>query len=156
MPDTKLAPVAPSALRSDAPGLNERLICTVIAQVQFGQATRRCRGTGICRIDLNIRNSTAVFTCSRAVCRAGITDAGIVLIFDRHALCKQLVHKYFCNGEISLREDLELGATLCQKLGILPAVIAAGKYALLREGSQSLIIFEKASLRDKKPNHRKI
>jgi hypothetical protein len=94
-----------------------------------------------------------VFTCSRAAARVGIADFGVVLIFERRALCKRVLYKYFCNEEIFLREDLALGEALCRKFGIAPKVIAAGKYALIHQGSQSLIVFEKASLRDKKPNH---
>jgi|GEM_PF-2315786 hypothetical protein len=155
MPDTKLQPAVGSFHGLDENDSNERRVHYVIAQVQFGQAARKCRGAGICKVDLyiNIRNRQGVLTCNRAICRVGVMGADIVLVFDRYALCRRLVNKYFCNGRIFLREDLELDMALCKKLNIPSTVVSAGKYALIQEGSRSIIVFEKASLRDKKPNH---
>ena len=147
MPEFSTAPDTDTLLRQESVEIFEFHDQYVIAQVQFGQAALKCRGSGICRVDLyiNDRVEWARSKCHRAIAKLAYSDSSLVLMFDRHGLCRSLWDKYFSKGYIGLKEDLYLGYALCQKIKLPPVRIPAGRYPVVRKGLKSYIVFDQAS-----------
>ncbi len=147
MPEISIAPGTDALLRPELKNVFEFHEQYVIAQVQFGQAALKCRGTGICRVDLYINDKAqwARARCHRAIAKVASTERGLILMFDRNGLCKSLWDKYFSKRSIGLKEDLFLDAALCQKIKLGSVKIPAGRYPVVHQGTQRFIVFEKAS-----------
>lgn len=116
----------------------------VIAQVQFGQAALKCRGSGICRVDLYVNDRTqwAMARCQRTIAKLASTEVGLVLMFDRRGLCERIREKYFSKCSIGLTEDLYLDAALCRKMKLGQVKIAPGRYPIVHQGARSFIVFD--------------
>jgi len=146
MPEISTAPGTDMLLRQEVIDVFDSHEQYVIAQVQFGQAALKCRGTGICRVDLYINDKTqwGKARCSHAIGKMALTESGLILVFDRHGLCKALCEKYFSKPSIWLKEDLYLDRAICRKIKLAPVKIPAGNYPIIHKGLRSFIVFEQA------------
>lgn len=110
----------------------------IYAEVKFGQPSTRCRGAGICRVDLyqyhGRRNLQAHQGCARAIAILEYRGGSIKLRFSRYSVCKYLTKKYFEKGWIRLREPVMLPESLCSVLKQNALYFSSGKYGIEKEG----------------------
>ncbi|MBK6946731.1 MAG: hypothetical protein IPH16_00440 [Haliscomenobacter sp.] len=107
--------------------VTEKKYRTIYADVQFGQPSMRCRGSGICRVDLyrgSLHNERS--KCARAIAMIEWKDGKVHLLFSKYAICRHLAETYFEKGKIRLREPVTLSNALCERLGIAGLELPAG------------------------------
>lgn len=116
---------------------------SIYAEVQFGQPSMRCRGAGICRVDLynGMSRLGDQGNCARAIGVIEFHGNSLKLRFSKYSICKHLTEKYFAKGKIRLRESVMLSERLSQKLGRPMLVISAGDYGIEKEGHEYILTF---------------
>ncbi|MBK8654389.1 MAG: hypothetical protein IPN20_10890 [Haliscomenobacter sp.] len=105
------------------------------ADVQFGQPSIRCRGSGICTVDLyqgpSYNQDRA--KCARAIGMVVWREEMLYLVFSKYAICRHLAETYFEKGKIRLHEPVRLSHALCERLGIAGLELPKGVYKVTKE-----------------------
>ena len=113
------------------------------ADVQFGQPSIRCRGSGICTVDLyqgpSYNQDRA--QCARAIGMVVWREEMLYLVFSKYAICRHLAETYFEKGKIRLHESVALSESLSANLGIPGIELPKGVFTVAKEGSYYSIGF---------------
>lgn len=108
------------------------------ANVVFGQASMRCRGAGICKIDVNVSDSWAASAeqekrsgcCARpAQAYVNVNERGVLeLTLIRKSICKKIYTQQFTSNRFRVAESIELPEAMRAALPGAPARIERGYY----------------------------
>ncbi len=125
----------------DRPTETEKTNRALYADVQFGQPSMRCRGAGICRVDLYRGINNGRDDCARAIAIIERRQEKVHLLFSRYAVCRHLAEAYFEKGKIRLHEPVKLSEALCGKLGLTDFELPIGVFAVEKNGAFYSIAF---------------
>lgn len=115
----------------------------IYADVQFGQPSMRCRGSGICRVDLYQGMTYKSFqgNCAKAIAIIELRQDRVHLLFSKYSVCRHLAETYFEKGKIRLHESVALSESLSANLGIPGIELPKGVFTVAKEGSYYSIGF---------------
>lgn len=113
---------------------------SVLAEVVFGQMTKKCVGAGICKIML-YRGRKRPPGCGSAIGVFSVEAAGLMLKFQKHRICPKVRDRLFSKPYFEMGEAFVLPEDLCTRLGIEALVIPKGKFLLLQEKGEFVILF---------------
>ncbi len=122
----------------------------VRANVVFGQASMRCRGAGICKIDVNVSDHWEAETqekrsgcCARpARAYVSLNERGVLEItFNKADICKKIYTQHFAQHRFKVSESISLPEALRAALPGAPAEIGRGYYPCRESAGQVRVSF---------------
>ena len=104
------------------------------ANVVFGQTSRRCQGSGICRVDMvtaQVDPSLALNCCGFNRASISCNEVGrLRFSFSASTLCKKMANKQFRQGWFRVEEDFQVPNWINEQLDCNNACIKAGIYSV--------------------------
>lgn len=116
--------------------VHPRNLRSVRANVVFGQTSRRCQGSGICRVDMvqaTLDQPSLSSCCGRNPALVECNEEGRLRFkFPAADLCKKMERQQFRRGYFRVDEDFCAPAWLLERLGCRQMYIRRGSYPVLR------------------------
>lgn len=134
-----------SAPSAHFPGLMPSLqVMAIHANVVFGQSSNRCKGAGICRVDMyrGIRRPSAPENCRQALSCILPSERGLIFRFVKYSLCQTLTRQLFSQPYFKVNEAFTLEPMLGVALGRPEYRIPAGQYRIEKDLHHFQICFE--------------
>ena len=116
----------------------------VYANVLFGQSSNRCRGAGICQVELysGKKIGDGKDFCRQAVGMIGVNEKGRLFFrFVKYSICKKPAQAQFEKGVFQVKEDFLLPEAVISRLGGKVKNIRAGAYSVEKEQHHYTIVF---------------
>ena len=106
---------------------------SIMAEVVFGQSSKRCVGAGICKIIPYLGHRWSRITnrpCASALGKLQMDERGLSLVFRKYALCPTLRETFLSRSHFAMDESFVFPAPLAAALWLSSDVIPAGKYPI--------------------------
>lgn len=117
----------------------------VRANVVFGQTSRRCQGSGICRVDMvqaGIDLPAVGTCCGRNPALIERNEQGRLRFkFPVASLCKKMERQQFGRGYFCVDEDFRTPSWLLERLNCRQMYIRRGNYPVVRRKEYWVIDF---------------
>jgi len=113
------------------------------AEVTLGVPSKRCAGTGICRLVIlgEARPQPTDCRCKQAIAMLSVTDdKRLKFRFLRDSMCKNAARKHF-HQQFAIREAVELPAELVERFDLTSRYIARGLYPVLASEEDFTVYF---------------
>lgn len=139
------APLLQERLQKAQPtiaGLPALNVEEIKAEVTLGIPTKRCAGTGICRLVILGENRpvTEHCRCKQAIAMISVTPyKGLKFRFLKESMCSNAARKHF-NNQFAMRESITLPIELVERFDLVYSHLAKGVYPVI-ESEHDLTVY---------------
>ncbi len=126
------------------PSTGERthVFSSIMAEVVFGQSSKKCVGAGICKIIPYLGHRWPRITdksCASALGKLQRDEQGFSVVFSKYALCPMLREKFLSRSHFAMDEPFVFPAPLAEAFGFSVVVIPAGLHPISRQNGDIAI-----------------
>jgi len=103
------------------------------AEVTLGVPSKKCAGTGICRLVIlgEVRRKSTDCRCKQAIAMLSVTDdKRLKFRFLRHSMCANAAQKHF-DQQFTMLESVALPAELVERFNLTSSHLERGSYPVV-------------------------